>query len=204
MQPRALKTRNAILATARDEFSAKGFHGARVDVIAAAAGVNKQRLYSNFGDKAGLFAAVLNQAFSDLAAEEHQLIKLSEADIPYLAERILDCYESLHRRHPEFWRLLAWENLEGGQHAAGLGRHQAPVLKHLRSLYEQGQQRRFFLRDVPFEGFIFNLLAVSYFMVSNRQTLKRSIGLDCALPNVRKNLCTAVIRQLGAGRNTNP
>lgn len=200
MQLRALKTRNAILAAARNEFSAKGFHGARVDVIADTAGVNKQRLYANFKDKAGLFAAVLDMAFIDLAKEEHQLVNLSEADIPCLAERILSCYERLHDRHPEFWRLLAWENLESGRHASGLKKHQAPVLEHLRSLYEQGQERGFFLHEVPFEGFIFNLLAVSYFMVSNRRTLKHSIGLDCSKPQVRKNLCAAVVRQLGPSR----
>lgn len=75
-------------------------------------------------------------------------------------------------------------------------------MKHLRSLYEQGQKSGHFLADVPFEGFIFNLLAVSYFMVSNRRTLKRSIGLDCSRAEVRQTLCGAVIRQLNAGRRS--
>lgn len=202
MQQRAIQTRNAILAAARNEFASKGLHGARVDVIAAAAGVNKQRLYANFSDKAGLFAAVLDKAFVDLAREESQLLELSPRDIPRLAELILECYVSIHTRHPEFWRLLAWENLEGGQHAAGLSRHQDPAFKHLRRLYVQGQKNGRLLKDVPFEGFIFNLLSVSYFMVSNRQTLRHSIGIDCSRPDVRKILCSAVLRQLGAARKT--
>jgi TetR/AcrR family transcriptional regulator len=37
--------RDAILAAARGEFSAKGLKGARVNEIAARAGVNKQLLY---------------------------------------------------------------------------------------------------------------------------------------------------------------
>jgi TetR/AcrR family transcriptional regulator len=200
MQQRAIQTRAAILTAARDEFSAKGFHGARVDVIAAGSGVNKQRLYANFKNKAGLFAEVLKATFMDLAREETELLKLSASDIPRLAELILDSYVSVHTRHPEFWRLLAWENLEGGRHSSGLAGIKDPVLKHLRSLYEQGQKTGHFLADVPFEGFIFNLLAVSYFMVSNRRTLKRSIGLDCSRAEVRKKLSGAVIRQLSAGR----
>jgi TetR/AcrR family transcriptional regulator len=200
MQQRAIQTRAAILTAARDEFSAKGFHGARVDVIAAGSGVNKQRLYANFKNKAGLFAEVLKATFMDLAREETELLKLSASDIPRLAEFILDSYVSVHTRHPEFWRLLAWENLEGGRHSSGLAGIKDPVLKHLRSLYEQGQKTGHFLADVPFEGFIFNLLAVSYFMVSNRRTLKRSIGLDCSRAEVRKKLSGAVIRQLSAGR----
>jgi len=200
MQQRAIKTRDAILAAARDEFAGKGFHGARVDVIAAKAGVNKQRIYANFEDKAGLFAAVLKGTFTDQAKEENQLLKLGPRDIPRLAERILDCYVSIHVRHPEFWRLLAWENLEEGRHSSGLTGLKDPVLKHLRTLYGQGQKSGYFLSDVPFEGFIFNLLAVSYFMVSNRYTLKRSTGLDCSRPDIRKTICGSVIRQMSVAR----
>lgn len=204
MQQRAIQTRHAILAAARTEFSLKGFHGARVDAIAAEAGVNKQRLYANYKSKAGLFAAVLKAVFTDLATEENQLLKLSTRDIPRLAKLILDCYLSLHTRHPEFWRLLAWENLEGGQHSAGLAGLKDPVLTHLGRLYRQGQKSGHFLKTVPFEGFIFNLLAVSYFMVSNRHTLKQSTGLDCSRPEVRKTLCGAVVQQMSAAKMARP
>lgn len=200
MQQRAIRTRNAILAAARDEFAAKGFHGARVDVIAAEAGVNKQRLYANFKDKAGLFAEVLKSVFSDRVKEEKSLMKLTLVDVPRLAELILDCYAGLHARHPEFWRLLAWENLAGGRHSGGLVGIQEPVFKHLRYLYEHGQKDGYYLPDVPFEAFIFNLQAVTYFMSSNRLTLKRSLGLDCARPEVRKSLCATVLKQMGMGQ----
>lgn len=200
MQLRAIRTRNAILAAARAEFAAKGYHGARVDVIAGQAGVNKQRLYANFRDKAGLFAAVLRMAFVELARQEARFLKFTPADIPRLPELILRTYVRIHTRHPEFWRLLAWENLEGGRHSAAVAGHQNEVLDHLRRLYAQGQKSGHFLKDVSFEGFLFNLLAVSFFMVSNRATLKRSIGLDCSRRTVRQMLLGAVVRQLHAVR----
>ena len=59
MQQRAIETRNKILAAAVSVFAAKGLNGATVDDIAAAAGVNKQRLYAYFGSKQGLFDAAL-------------------------------------------------------------------------------------------------------------------------------------------------
>lgn len=198
MQKRAMATRDAILDAARDEFSKNGYRGARVDAIAAEAGINKQRIYANFKNKAGLFAEVLRAAFVEQAKEESRLLDLSRDDLPRLAEAILDCYVRLHTRHPEFWRLLAWENQEGGRHSSKLAGLKEPVLRHLRGLYRRGQKDGFFLKDVPFEGFIFNLLAVSYFMASNRHTLKRSTGLDCSLPKARKILCSAVVRQLTA------
>ncbi len=42
MQERAVETRHSLLAAARIEFAEKGFHGARIDKIADAAGINKQ------------------------------------------------------------------------------------------------------------------------------------------------------------------
>ncbi len=200
MQQRAINTRNAILAAARAEFAAKGYHGARVDAISKQAGVNKQRIYANFHDKAGLFKAVLRMAFVELAEEESRFTALTKADIPHLADHILETYARIHARHPEFWRLLAWENLGGGRHSAAVVGHQNEVLGHLRHLYTQGQKSGHFLQEVPFEGFLFNLLAVSFFMVSNRATLKRSIGLDCSRPATRQALRDAVVRQLRATR----
>ena len=54
------RTRRAILDAAVAEFCAVGPAGARIDAIAAAAGVNKRMLYHYFTSKEGLFAAVLD------------------------------------------------------------------------------------------------------------------------------------------------
>jgi len=49
----------AILEAARQLFTANGFDGASMDQIAAAAGVSKLTVYSHYGDKDTLFAAVV-------------------------------------------------------------------------------------------------------------------------------------------------
>ena len=51
--------RERILTAAAAEFARHGFSGARVERIAAAAGVNKQLLFHYFGSKSGLQGAVL-------------------------------------------------------------------------------------------------------------------------------------------------
>ena len=51
--------RDAILDAASAEFAERGFAGARVDEIAARAGVNKAMLYYRIGDKQTLYNAVL-------------------------------------------------------------------------------------------------------------------------------------------------
>ena len=58
-RPKDLSKRQAILDAARGMFTAHGFDGASMDQIAAAAGVSKLTVYSHFGDKETLFAAVV-------------------------------------------------------------------------------------------------------------------------------------------------
>ena len=55
-----------IVAAARDEFSKRGYAGARVDRIAKAAGVNKQLLFYYYHSKRGLFQTVLRRGVNEL------------------------------------------------------------------------------------------------------------------------------------------
>lgn len=65
----ANKTRNTralIKKAARREFATRGFAGARVASIAAAAGVNKQLIFYYFRSKTGLLEAVVSSAQDEL------------------------------------------------------------------------------------------------------------------------------------------
>jgi TetR/AcrR family transcriptional regulator len=64
-RPRSRATRAAILAAAEDEFARAGLEGARIDAIAAAAGVNKALLYYYFTSKGGLYEAVMDDHFRE-------------------------------------------------------------------------------------------------------------------------------------------
>ena len=54
------------MGAATEEFSKRGFHGARVDHIARRAGVNKQLLFYYYHSKRGLFHATLARAAAAL------------------------------------------------------------------------------------------------------------------------------------------
>ncbi len=198
MQKRAIRSRQALLEAARIEFSPKGFHGARVDSIAARAKINKQRIYAYFKNKAGLFSAVRRTSFEHFLSGEQRLLHLTAHDVPHLAALILSCYMDMHERYPDFWRLLAWENLDGARHSAPLRGLLKPVYQHLRSLYVEGQKNGHFDAEKSFDSFMFILLAVSYFMESNRGSLKSSLGIDLATRGSREHLCSAIMRQLDA------
>lgn len=101
------QTRRKLLTAATEQFAAAGLAGARVDAIARAAGVNKERIYQYFGDKAGLFSAVLE-------AEVEGLLD-GIAITGEGADALGDLAEQLYDRtadRPHVVRLLAWESLE--------------------------------------------------------------------------------------------
>jgi TetR/AcrR family transcriptional regulator len=101
------QTRKRILEAALKEFSRYGFAGARVDVIARAARINKRMLYHYFGDKDGLFREVLRQKMSERKASmAHAPENLWEA-LPALAE--------LMASDADWIRLLQFEALQWGE-----------------------------------------------------------------------------------------
>jgi AcrR family transcriptional regulator len=106
-------TRTALLAAAVSEFAEHGLAGARVDHIAAVAGVNKERIYGYFGSKRGLYDAVLQSELSELAAAV-PLILTPEHDLAEYAGRVFD----YHLARPHLLRLLHWEGLLGNGHFA--------------------------------------------------------------------------------------
>jgi AcrR family transcriptional regulator len=60
------QVRTRVLAAAAQVFAERGFAGATTDQVAAAAGFTKGAVYSNFGGKPELFAAVLAEQFTEL------------------------------------------------------------------------------------------------------------------------------------------
>lgn len=62
----ARSRRAEILAASESEFGVFGYAGARMDRIAAAAGVNKQLLFHYFGSKEGLFTAAVSSILERL------------------------------------------------------------------------------------------------------------------------------------------
>jgi AcrR family transcriptional regulator len=64
-------TRAALLQAARELFADKGYAGSGTEEIVARARVTRGALYHHFGDKAGLFRAVMEAVAGDLA---HRLI----------------------------------------------------------------------------------------------------------------------------------
>ena len=104
------RTKQLLLDAAVEEFAEHGPQGARVDRVAARAGVNKERIYQYFGGKRQLFTAVLEAELAKVAGAV-PLTAEQMADLGEYAGRVFDH----HCAHPHFLRLLAWEGLEDGR-----------------------------------------------------------------------------------------
>lgn len=108
---RAARTRAAILDAAEVAFRTGGFRGARVEDIAERADVAVGSIYSHFGNKDGLYAALAERAvdlFGDYLALAY------EAGDTAL-ERVMasgDSYLRFHLEHPGAFRFLAFDGVE--------------------------------------------------------------------------------------------
>lgn len=198
MREKQLTTRERILQAAREEFAAKGPDGARVAEIADRARINKERLYAYIGSKDDLFQAVLKEAFADIARYDEALLELTEEDIPRLPEILLEHNANYLQQAPQFWRLLAWENLAGGQHAAGLPDFRQRGFGHLRKLYRQGCQDGIYRDDVSFDTFITVLTASCFFYESNCRTMSRSLGRKLETRGNRQRFLREAAELLGS------
>ena len=110
-------TRQKLRDAALIEFAARGFDGTTVGAIAARAGVNKERLYSYFGDKKALWDLVLATELERLASS----VRLTGAGLDNIGEFAGATFD-YHAAHPELGRLLQWEGLQDGPAADSIGR----------------------------------------------------------------------------------
>jgi AcrR family transcriptional regulator len=85
---RTAATRALLIGAARKLFADKGFADVSTGAIVAAAGVTRGALYHQFDDKAGLFAAVYEEAERDLVADVAEGIAAAQPDDPLEAMRV--------------------------------------------------------------------------------------------------------------------
>ena len=66
------ETRKKLIEVARRAFAEYGYAGTSMDKLTAEAGLTRGALYHHFGDKKGLFAAVVDQIDSEMASSAQQ------------------------------------------------------------------------------------------------------------------------------------
>jgi len=107
---RSAARRDAILAAALEEFSARGFEATRLDDVARRAGIAKGTIYLYFRDKESLFQELIRTMLTPIVGT---IEALGAADLPVnlLADRLVDLFvrEVYETRRKDVIRLMISE-----------------------------------------------------------------------------------------------
>ncbi|MEX0760370.1 MAG: TetR/AcrR family transcriptional regulator [Tistlia sp.] len=195
------RARRDILRAARAEFAAYGLGGARVDRIAAQAGLNKRMLYYYFRSKEGLFTAVLEAVYDELCALAESLEVEAGPPLERL-EHFVELVFDHYARHPDSITLLNSENLHGARHLATSPRLKelSPGFrKQLARLIARGEADGSFRRGIDPVDLYLSIVGQIYFVQSNAATLSLFFGRDMTRPRVRQEWRRHVRQMILAG-----
>ena len=182
MQKRAEITRGNILKAASKLFAKHGYHGTTIDKIAAAAKANKQRVYAYFTSKSTLFETVLVEAYKETNQHESDLAAVLAMNPSDVTRATISHFINLHRRYPDFWRLITWANLESAPFYKAVKNINAGTMEIVRPYFEDACSAGRIPKEVSFEVYMFDVFAVSYFYHSNRRTLANTLTPDLFAP----------------------
>ncbi len=166
-------SRKRILAAATTEFSSQGLDGARVDEIAARAGINKRMLYHYFGNKDDLFGAVLEEVYETICGESAAL-DLTSGPARHGLTKLVDFVIDFYLKHPHAIRLLNAENLHHARHlktSKRIGAIQLPFEEMLNDLLMRGVLEMQFRPGVSGARLYISIVGLIYYYLSNSHSL---------------------------------
>ena len=175
-----------ILDAATDEFARGGFAGARVDRIAKGAEANERMLYYYFGNKEGLFRAVLEHAYLQLVEAESTLEL--DALAPDAAMRALISFIwQYYVDHPELITLVNSENLHQARHLKDsriVHELLSPTVAIIARILGRGVAAGVFRPGIDAMQLYVSIASLGYFHLSNRHTLSTTLGIDVTDPKM--------------------
>jgi AcrR family transcriptional regulator len=179
------RTRTEILDVATSEFAAHGYHGSRVDEIAALTRTTKRMIYYHFGGKKQLYMAVLERAYTRIRAAERE-VKVDDLDPVEALRRVAEVTFDHHGAHPEFIRLVSIENIHNAEHVKELVEMvdlAGPVVSLLDGILSRGRASGVFRSDADAIDVHMMISAFCVFRVANRHTFGTIFGRDLVDPS---------------------
>src|SRR4051794_38437536 len=176
-----------ILDVATEEFAQHGLSGARVDAIAARTRTAKHMIYYYFGNKEGLYLAVLERSYAQMRAAEREL-ELDQLPPPEAIRRMVEFVFDYQEAHPDFTRLVSIENIHLGKHVAQsptIQRLNQSIIEVLDRVVKRGQKEGCFRADIDTFDLHMLCTAFAFFRVSNRYTLSTLFEKDLSEPERR-------------------
>lgn len=175
----AERSRQDIIVAAEDHFAKKGFYGARVNDIAAAARINKRMIYEYYGDKEQLYEAVLQTVYQRMADAEASVIKKNYHGVRLIVA-VVGMYFDFLRDNPSFVAILLWENLNQAYNIKQMEKAsiRRPTTAILAEELRKGQSSGLFRENLNVEQTVISLITMSFSNFSNRYTLSELFDID--------------------------
>ncbi len=182
--------RERILSAATEEFAQQGFAGARMERIAASAGVNKQLVFHYFESKRGLHRAALNSVLA-----RHALTDLPGKQPADRLRGLIAQLAALSRAHPSVLALLA-SSRPGSASAPESQKMakdwRAAAVLQARRILEEGQRAGYFRDDLDLDDVSEVVVAASLARPASadRSTAAETDGYLDTLLRMAADYCT--------------
>ena len=185
-EPPAEASRDRLLAAAREEFSARGFDGAKVDRIARRASVNKAMLYYHFKSKKELYLTILREQFAAVATAV-ATVRDQPGAPDELLKRYIETIATVALARPHFPPMWLREIAEGGRHldTSVIGELKR-VLEVLAGILNEGRAAGMFRQAHPFVTQMGIMAPLMFFAASApiRERLSKTLPVALVLPEL--------------------
>jgi AcrR family transcriptional regulator len=189
-----------IIEVATQEFAEHGLAGARIDEIAAKTACSKRLIYYYFGDKEGLYLAVLEHVY--------RRVRSVEADMAFdqwppteAMRRMVGFRFDHHFQNRDFVRLVMIENIHNARFLArspAIHALSAKAVDRVDAIYRRGVAEGEFRPGLQALDIHWQISAMSFYNVSNSATFSRlfDVRLDEAevVARLRANVIETVLR----------
>lgn len=178
------RTRENILEVATAEFAEFGLSGGRVDAIAEKTRTSKRMIYYYYGNKEGLYLAVLEKAYRKIRSLESDL-ELADMPPDQALRQLISSTFDHDERNPDFVRLVSIENIHHAMHmkrSAEIAELNISVIRTIQEILDRGVREEIFKRQVDAIDLHMLISAFCFFRVSNRYTFGTIFQRDLSEP----------------------
>lgn len=193
-------TRRNILEVATEEFARRGLSGSRIDEIAGRTKTSKRMIYYYFGDKEGLYLAVLESVYQKIREIEAGL-DIENLEPAEGLKKLVEFTFDYQNENEDFVRLVMIENIHHGEFLAKSGvirELNVTAIDSIRDIYERGVKKGLFRHGLDPVDIHWFISALCFFNVSNRSTFSKIFRSDLEPDEVlaarRNNVVEMILR----------
>ncbi|MGJ7566114.1 TetR/AcrR family transcriptional regulator [Variovorax sp. GB1R11] len=199
--------RQNIIEVATAEFSEHGLAGARVDEIASKTDCSKRLIYYYFGDKEGLYLAVLEHVYRRVRSVESGL-RFDTLEPVEALRRMVEFRFDHHFQNRDFVRLVMIENIHNARflkQSQTIHDLSAAAVERVARIYLRGVEAGVFGGGLQPVDIHWQISAMSFYNVSNRATFSTLFGSELDTPEsiarLRHNTVECILRFVASDKN---